>query len=112
MHVDKQHLLFSIAITTNQQTLWRTEDFGERWNIVQDKHIDLSRISQVAMELTLTKQYIVSVIGRFFDPFGHLAPIVIRFKVLFQALCETKLEWDQKIIGELLSKWHALVSDI
>ena len=47
---------------------------------------------------------IVSVVGKFYDPIGFLSPIVIKFKILFQDLCEGKNNLDQPLTGELLRK--------
>ena len=32
--------------------------------------------------------------GRFYDPFGYLAPVVVQFKIFVRELCEAMLEWD------------------
>ena len=54
----------------------------------------------------------VSLIGRFYDPLGFLAPVTIRFKVLFQKLCRDKLDWDESLPEELMGEWSKLVSDL
>ena len=54
----------------------------------------------------------VSLIGRFYDPLGFLAPVTIGFKVLFQKLCRDKLEWDESLPEELIGEWNKLVSDL
>ena len=43
---------------------------------------------------------------------GFLAPITIRFKVLFQKLCQSKLEWDIPLPEPLVNEWRVLVSDL
>ena len=33
----------------------------------------------------------------FFDPLGHISPIILQKKVIFQEPCKNKLEWDEVI---------------
>ena len=40
------------------------------------------------------KRDIVSLTSRIFDPMGILSPVTIRFKVLFQKICVSKIGWD------------------
>ena len=56
-----------------------------------------------------TKRQIVAVTTKFYDPLGFISPVVIRFKVLFQAMCVHKIGWDELLKGELLSQWMSLV---
>ena len=55
---------------------------------------------------------IISVVGKIFDPLGFLSPVVIRFKIFFQELCEAKLGWDKPLTGPLLRKWISLGSSL
>ena len=73
---------------------------------------DVSELTQVAITLQPTKRNLVSLIGRFYDPLGFLAPITIRFKILFQKLCRDKLEWDDPLPDDLLQEWKELVADL
>ena len=84
---------------------------GVRWNVTADcLAFDVLTIATAAKDLVPTKRNIVSVVGKFYDPLGVLSPIVIQFKILFQQLCESKIEWDQPLSGELLLKWKSLIS--
>ena len=86
---------------------------GVRWNVLADHLvIDVSNVAHLARELEPTKRHIVSVVGRFYDPLGFISPVVIQFKILFQELCRTKLDWDEPLDGELLRKWRSLISDL
>ena len=49
---------------------------------------------------------------RFYDPLGIISPIIVRFKHLFQNMCEEQLDWDEPLTGELLDKWERLTSDL
>ena len=57
----------------------------------------------VATDVEPTK-WNVATVGWFYDPLGFISSIVIRFKVLFQKLCEAKMPWDQPLEGKLLSR--------
>ena len=59
----------------------------------------------MARSLEPTKQNIVSLVGKPYDPLGILAPVVVKFKMFLQTMCEAKLEWDPT---ELLSTWQKL----
>ena len=39
-------------------------------------------------------------------------PVIIRFKILFQKLCQCKFDWDEVIPEELESEWKLLVLDL
>ncbi len=70
---------------------------GVPWNPSSDRLVfDVSELAKAATSLQPTKRNLVSLIGRFYDPLGFLAPITIRFKILFQRLCRDKLEWDKR----------------
>jgi len=73
------------------------------WNPNSDSFVvDFSEIAEVAFTLQATKRNAVSLIRRFYDPFGFFALVTIRFKMLFQKLCRNKLEWDYTLPEELL----------
>ena len=86
---------------------------GIHWNIPSDRFVfSFCDIATVARELEPTKRNVVATVGRFYDPLGFISPIVIRFKVLFQELCEAKVPWDQPLEGRLLTSWKSLVADL
>lgn len=60
-------------------------------------------------KLDPTKRSIVGVTSRVYDPVGFVSPVTIRFKVLFQELCKAKLDWDELLTPNLLSKCQTLV---
>ena len=59
-----------------------------------------------------TKRNAVSLATIFFDPLGVISPITVRFKLLFQQLCETKTDWDEPLTGGFLTGWKTLASDL
>ena len=86
---------------------------GVPWNPSSD-HLafDVSELAQAATTLQPTKRNLVSLIGKFYDPLGLLVPITIKFKILFQKLCQDKLEWDEPLPDDLLQEWKQLVADL
>ena len=60
----------------------------------------------------ICKRNLVSLIGKFYDPLGFLTPITIKFKILFQKLCQIKLNWDDTLPEELIKEWRDLVTDL
>ncbi len=58
---------------------------GITWNTNSDSLVfDLSGLSIATDNLQPSKRNLVSLIGRFYDPLGFLAPIAIKFKILLQ----------------------------
>ena len=84
---------------------------GIRWNFIQDELIfDLHELANLVKRTEPTKRQIITITTKFYDPLGFISPVVIRFKVLFQAMCVHKIGWDDPLTGELLSQWKSLVS--
>ena len=90
---------FTALIKLTQETLGPVQEMhsgeqkilGVRWNTSTDRLcFNLEEIARVASELEPTKRHLVSIVGRFYDPMGFLSPVVIKFKMLLQALCEEK----------------------
>ncbi len=83
---------------------------GIRWRTDSDQlTLNVDDVAEWARKLDPTKRNIISIVGRFYDPMGFLAPLVIRFKVFFQDLCESKVDWDQPLTGDLLKRWKSLL---
>ena len=84
---------------------------GLRWNFVQDELIfDLNELAMSVKGIEPTKRQIVAITTKFYDPLGFISPVIIRFKILFQAMCIHKIGWDEPLTGALLSQWRSLVS--
>ena len=82
---------------------------GVMWDYSDDCFVfDFSQLASAAAELEPTKRHIVGIASKIYDPIGFVSPITIRFKILFQELCEAKMDWDEVLPTELLQKWHNL----
>ena len=99
------------ALGSKQEVLTGEQKIlGIHWNFMEDTlKFDLSHIAGSAEGLSSTKRSVVSMTTRFYDPLGVVSPCTVQFKVLFQQLCEAKLDWDEPMSGELLKKWEKLI---
>lgn len=86
---------------------------GVLWSPTSDCLIfDVAQLARLASNLQPTKRNVASLIGKFYDPLSFLAPVTIKFKVLFQKLCRDRLEWDMSLPEELAKEWNGLVHDL
>ena len=84
---------------------------GVIWNVSSDQIIfSLTELAEQAKNLEPTKRNVISLIGRFYDPLGFLVPIVVRYKIFMQALCEAKITWDETIPESFMKQWNQLVT--
>ena len=83
---------------------------GVQWNYKDDKVIcDIEHICKLAQNLEPNKRNVVGLATRFYDPFGLLSPLTVQCKILFQELCSHKMSWDERLTGELRTKWEELL---
>lgn len=69
----------------------------------------MTELAEQARSLEPTKKNVVSLIGRFYDLLGFLAPVVVKYKIFKQFLCEAKISWDEMIPEPLMNQWSKLV---
>ena len=69
-------------------------------------------IAELASNTEPTKRNVVSIIGKFYDPLGYLTPVIIRFKRLFQKLCQAQVKWDDGLPENLQGECKLLVEDL
>ncbi|GBL73986.1 hypothetical protein AVEN_230911-1 [Araneus ventricosus] len=58
-----------------------------------------------------SKRFILSVVGRIFDPIGILGPFVIKLKCLLQNLWTLGVDWDSELPPKLRHKWQQWSSE-
>ena len=86
---------------------------GITWHPHEDRlQFCVTDIAEAADSTHQEKRSHYSTIGKFYDPLGFLAPVIIRFKGLFQKVCENKLQWDETLTGIIRNKWESLVEDL
>ena len=86
---------------------------GITWNVSSDQIIfSLDELAEQDRWLEPTKRNVISLTGKFYNPLGMLASIVLKFKVFMQTLCRAKIGWDGPIPETLMAKWSELVSNL
>ena len=59
-----------------------------------------------------TKRDVFSLLASLFDPLRIVSPVTVRAKILLQEICNSKLEWDKALTGEIRKKWDKWVQDL
>ena len=86
---------------------------GVCWDVSLDQLLfSLHAVLEESTAVEPTKRVVISLIGRIYDPLGFLSPVTVKFKILMQELCKSKLGWDQPLSGELLIKWTRLIDQL
>eukprot|EP00731_Ephydatia_muelleri_P013896 Em0007g1206a len=86
---------------------------GVNWSFKKDEFVfDLRFISTMAAELELTKAVVVSLTSRIYDPLGIVSPVTVQLKMMCQELCEAKVDWNETLCEEMMTKWKALMTNI
>ena len=85
---------------------------GITWNSQSDEFLfGFSELIEYAQELTVTKQSLLKVTARIFDPLGLISPFVVKLKILFQTLCAESVAWDEPLQGGALDQWNCFMSE-
>ena len=86
---------------------------GVKWRPVDDRLlVDISGLCSIVDGMMPTKRNIIGLSARIYDPLGILSPVTVCFKMLFQDICAAKLEWDEPLSGDLLSRWEHLTQGL
>lgn len=70
---------------------------------------DINDVHCLMLSTQPTKRNVVSLSARFFDPLGIMSPVTVMFKIFFQKLCESKVDWDEPLPANLISQWERLL---
>lgn len=95
-------------------TKWREQKIlGIKWNYAEDKFVfDLEPIAQAAKNCEPTKRNIINVASRLYDPLSFISLIIIQMKLLFQSLCDNRIDCGTPLKAELRRKWLKLIDDL
>ena len=117
-----EQLLESSEISENELTYVENElgvsnnyrrVLGLNWNIDKDIFVfEFSDIAESGLGLVYTKRNILKISASFFDPLGLVCPVVLQAKLLFQELCELKVDWDEVVDGDVAKKWDRFLKDL
>ncbi|GFW83743.1 integrase catalytic domain-containing protein [Trichonephila clavipes] len=84
-----------------------TKVFGLAWDPENDLiYFDPKDLLKFMSRRGELKRFILSVIGRIFDPIGILGPFVIKLKCLLQELWTLGVQWDSELPPKLRHKWQ------
>ena len=84
---------------------------GVNWSFKNDEFVfDLHFISTMAAELEPTKAVVVSLMSRIYDPLRIVSPVTVPLKMMCQERCEAKVDWNEILSEEMLTKWRALMT--
>ena len=72
----------------------------------------MQHIFTEAVSIEPTKWRVIGIVSNIYDPTGLISPVVVRFKILFQELCPSGVEWDELLTGLLQERWKLLVEGL
>lgn len=109
MEEDQSYAKSSLGVSSNASPEMH-KVLGVEWDVAQDKfQFNVGKVTRAMEESEPSKQNLVSVTARFFDPLGVVSPVTILFKMFCQQLCEAKVGWDEPLTGRLREKWDNLL---
>ena len=86
---------------------------GSNWNTHSDElFFDFEDLITYTKSLPITKQALLKLSAKIFDPLGFLSPFTIRLKVMFQILCCEKIDWDEELHGDSHDMFNSFVTDL
>ena len=69
-------------------------------------------MTESGLGLLYTKQNILKISTSFFDPLRLVCRVVLQAKLLFQELCELKVDWDEVVDGDVAKIWDRILKDL
>ena len=86
---------------------------GQAWDSDNDTlYFNFAVLANKAKSLEATKRNVLSLLASLFDPLGIVSPMTVSMKILFQEICNQKLDWDEKLKGETKLRWDKWVQDL
>ena len=86
---------------------------GVIWKEDIDKLVfDVKVCVQNALSYPPTKRNVLRVIAGIYDPLGLIQPIIVKLKLLFQEICASNCEWDDRLCTDLKQKWEIMIKEI
>ncbi|XP_011859064.1 PREDICTED: uncharacterized protein LOC105556580 [Vollenhovia emeryi] len=87
-----------------------TKILGLKWLPQED--VFTFSTSSISHQEQLTKRRVLSEVAQIFDPLGFVSPIVIRAKMLLQELWLHKINWDDPLQSQVVSRWLNIRKDL
>ncbi|XP_047027719.1 uncharacterized protein LOC124635810 [Helicoverpa zea] len=92
----------------DDQNIQTLKILGLQW----DPNLDLFTYSQSEFTPKFTKRSILSNVARIYDPLGWLTPMVLKAKLILQALWKLQLNWDDPVPDSIAHQWTEFVSEL
>ena len=90
-----------------------TKVLGLTWDKEADSlQFKFDKLVEDSNMIVPTKRVILSTLATLFDPLGLISPLVVPAKVLFQDLCLSKLDWDEPLPPNELSRWEEWIKSL
>ncbi|XP_075163153.1 uncharacterized protein LOC142235779 [Haematobia irritans] len=84
----------------------KTEDCAKALGIMWDSRKDIFSFSYVDVQNTkCSKRIVLSEVAKLYDPLGLINPVVVLGKIFLQHLWCLKLDWDESLPQELVTRW-------
>ena len=83
---------------------------GLLWNTSTDT-ISFNPISNKELP-PLTKQLVLQMSSKVYDPLGILSPVTIQAKILMQDLWRSGISWDDPLFREQTNRWRKIPEDL
>ena len=74
---------------------------GMLWKLKEDAFTFLVNLP----EKPLTRRGILSALSSLYDPLGFVSPVILEGRLLLQALCRRKANWDEEVTPSEAQKW-------
>ena len=107
---DDQTYSTSLFDNSSSQSTAGVKVLGHGWDT--EKDLFVFEFEPQPPNSPLSKRSILSAVAKLYDPLGLLGPIIVLFKILFQAVCKSQAAWDDSLDSEIERQWFALVTDL
>ena len=84
---------------------------GTCWDVTADSFYYVNR-PLVDVVSNVTQRSILKQVSSMYDPLGLITPIVLKGRMIFQAVVRLKLQWDEPVPGPLADKWLSWLASL
>ena len=85
---------------------------GLKWNHLNDTiMLEVNNLAELMTKEVVTKRSALSAISQIFDPLGLFSCVTINFRIFFQTLNQTKMDWNAELDDKQKQELLGLISD-